>query len=108
MGPTLREDEYTYSEHKHKDREIQFIITVHGSEQIMSLLAAEDLATTSVKINQKNVPKQQILYTAARIKFQKCYNKIKAITKDIDRMSTKAHFHFVFQSDGTVPMATPN
>lgn len=29
--------------------------------------------------------------------FQKCYAKIKAVTKDIDRISTKAHFHFLFK-----------
>lgn len=29
--------------------------------------------------------------------FQKCYAKIKAITKDIDRISTKGHFQFIFR-----------
>ena len=37
------------------------------------------------------------LYTVARLNFQKCYNKIKGITKDIDRISTKGHFHFVIK-----------
>lgn len=32
--------------------------------------------------------------------FQKCYSKIKAITQDIDRISTKGHFHFIFKKTG--------
>lgn len=40
---------------------------------------------------------EMVLYTVARLNFQKCYNKIKGITKDIDRISTKSHFHFVLQ-----------
>lgn len=32
--------------------------------------------------------------------FSKCYQKIKQLNKDIDRISTKAHFHFIFQKIG--------
>lgn len=32
--------------------------------------------------------------------FQKCYTKIRALTKDIDGISTKQHFHFVVRKNG--------
>jgi hypothetical protein len=48
-------------------------------------------------IKEGNIPNEKDLYSVARVNFQKCYPKIKAITKDIDRISTKGHFRFIFK-----------
>lgn len=40
------------------------------------------------------------MYTVARMNFQKSYPKLIKVTKDIDRMSTKGHFHIVLKKVG--------
>lgn len=49
--------------------------------------------TKKEKFNITEKSTSQHIYTVARLNFKKVYDKLKKVTKDIDRISTKAHFH---------------
>jgi hypothetical protein len=51
-------------------------------------------------VSRKELKEEIILYTVARMNFQRCYPKIKALTKDIDGISKNQHFHFIVRRTG--------
>lgn len=55
------------------------------------MLKIKHKISLSEKLDEKN------LYSVARVNFKTIYHKIKAISKEIDGISTKGHFHFILK-----------
>ena len=50
-----------------------------------------------IKLEEKSI--EETVFTVARLNFKKVYQKIKQVTKDIDRISKDAHFHIICKKE---------